>query len=144
MTRDASVRSQRRVVRVGNLDVVLVDSITQVLPEDAGQVVVTGSHGGGSAASFAMRVPALLYVFNDAGIGKDRAGISGLDGLEAQGIAACAVSNVSARIGDASDTLENGVISSANALAGRLGLACASRLRTALQDLHRTDPVPET
>ena len=59
--------SQRSIRLLGGSAVVLVDSITQVVPEDAGKIVISGSHGGTSAAFFAAQVPALLYAFNDAG-----------------------------------------------------------------------------
>ncbi|MCC0029558.1 MAG: hypothetical protein H6891_04545 [Brucellaceae bacterium] len=113
--------SRRAVVQRDGMTVVLIDSITQVEPGDAGRIVISGSHGGISAASFAAKVKAALYVFNDAGIGKDRAGIAGLDMLEAVGIAAVAVAHDSARIGDARDTLENGVVSAVNARAASSG-----------------------
>lgn len=114
--------SRRAVVQRDGTTVVLIDSITQVETGDAGRIVVSGSHGGTSSASFAAQVPAALYVFNDAGIGKDRAGIAGLDVLEAAGIAAVAVGHESARIGDARDTLENGVVTAVNGLAAASGL----------------------
>ncbi|MCB1420139.1 MAG: hypothetical protein KDJ74_14520 [Notoacmeibacter sp.] len=113
--------SSRSVRRVGAADVILVDSITQTEPGDAGHIVISGSHGGTSAAFFAAQVPARLYAFNDAGIGKDRAGIAGLDLLESHGIAAVAVSHDSAAIGDAADTLDNGVMTAANGAARLLG-----------------------
>lgn len=102
--------------------VVLVDSITQVQADDAGTVVVSGSHGGTTAARYALAVPAALYVFNDAGIGKDGAGVAGLGLLQAEGIAACAVGHESARIGDATDALENGILSVVNPVARDLGV----------------------
>ena len=80
--------SQRDIVQYNGKTVVLIDSITQVEAGDTGRIVISGSHGGTSAASFAADVPAALYVFNDAGIGKDRAGVAGLDVLEAQWAAA--------------------------------------------------------
>ena len=115
--------SRRAVVRRDGMTVVLIDSITQVEAGDTGRVVVSGSHGGTSAASFAADVPAALYVFNDAGTGKDRAGIAGLNMLEAVSIAAVAVRHDSARIGDARDTLENGVVSAFNDRAASFGAA---------------------
>ena len=115
--------SRRAVVQRDGMTVVLIDSITQVEPGDAGRIVISGSHGGISAASFAAKVKAALYVFNDAGIGKDRAGVAGLDVLEAAGIATVAVTHASARIGDARDTLENGVVSAVNARAASFGAA---------------------
>lgn len=110
----------------------LVDSVTQVTAAAAGHVVVTGSHGGASVVPYARAVRAKLYVFNDAGIGKDRAGIAALDLLQADGIAACAVSHTSARIGDAQDAWDNGVVSAVNAQAAALGVEVGATLRAAL------------
>jgi hypothetical protein len=54
--------------------VVMVDTIAHVAPEDAGHVVVAGSHGGVSSGEYAARVPVAAVFFNDAGGGKDDAG----------------------------------------------------------------------
>jgi len=115
--------------------VVLLDSVAQVAPDHAGRVVVTGSHGGASAARYASAIAARLYVFNDAGVGKDEAGIAALALLEAQGVAAVTVSHVSARIGEARDAWECGVISHLNAAAARLGLRSGAPLRPAVEAL---------
>lgn len=115
--------------------VVLLDSVTQVAAEHAGFVVVSGSHGGASAARYARAVAARLYVFNDAGVGKDEAGIAALALLDAQGLAAVTVSHVSARIGEARDTWECGVISHVNSCAARLGLRSGRALRAAVATL---------
>jgi hypothetical protein len=72
----------------------------------------------------------MLSVFNDAGIGKDEAGVAALDLLAAEGLAACTVSHDSACIGFARSTLEEGVVSRVNALAGALGLEPGCDLRT--------------
>ncbi len=125
--------SRRSLVDMGALSVVLVDSITQILPQDAGRVVVTGSHGGLSAASFAVSIRACLYIFNDAGIGKQEAGVAGLPVLDRKGIAAVAVSHDTARIGDALDTLENGVISRLNRTAQEYGLVPGGHVKAILQ-----------
>ena len=100
----------------------LADSVTEAVDDGAGQLLVTGSHGGLSAGRFALQARPALVVFNDAGGGKDDAGIAGLPLLEAAGIAACAVAHHSARIGEAASTLRTGVISHANAAARALGL----------------------
>jgi hypothetical protein len=115
--------------------IVLLDSVTQAAPEHAGCVVVTGSHAGRSVVKYAAAVPAKLYVFNDAGVGKDGAGIAALAELEALGIAAVAVAHTSARIGEALDTWQHGVISAVNAPAAKLGLAPGRRLREAVAAL---------
>lgn len=104
---------------------VLIDSASLVQPEDAGQIVVTGSHGGliGGKARLALQVDALLGVFNDAGVGPEGCGRTRLPALDARGIAAITVAHSSARIGDALSSYQDGVISAANAVALRLG-AC--------------------
>ena len=94
--------------------VLLVGSITQVSPEDEGAWVVSASHGGISSGEFALEVPLQGAFFNDAGVGKDAAGIAALDMLQARGVAAATVSHLSARIGDSHDTWEHGVVSHAN------------------------------
>jgi hypothetical protein len=100
---------------------VLADSITEAGPQHRGMVVVTGSHAGLSVVRYAVAASPLLAVFNDAGVGKDGAGIAALALLEAAGIAACAVAHTSARIGEAASTLAEGRIAHANAFARRLG-----------------------
>ena len=116
-------------------EVVVIDSITEVRAEHAGRIVVTGSHGGASAGHYALMVRAKLYVFNDAGIGKDEAGIAALGLLNGAGIAAIAVAHTSARIGDADDTLRNGIVSRVNATAKALGLATGHSLREVVPTL---------
>ena len=100
----------------------IVDSVTELGPTDAGCVAVTGSHGGLSSARFAAATRPLLSVFNDAGIGRDAAGIAGLAHLQAQALAACTVGHASARIGDARSSFNDGIITYANALAIALGV----------------------
>ena len=110
--------------------VLALDSITRIEPEDAGSVVVSASHGGTSSGGFALEVPLALVFFNDAGVGKDGAGIAALEMLERQGVPAACVAHTSARIGDAMDTWENGVVSHANASALRAGIAPGAKLMT--------------
>lgn len=114
--------------------ILLVDSITQVDADDAGAIVIAASHGGTSSGVFALEVPLKLVIFNDAGVGKDNAGIAALDMLEARQVAAATIAHTSARIGDARDMWDGGVISHVNASARRLGLAPGLALRNALLD----------
>ena len=62
------------------VQLLLVDSITEALDSGAGRIVVSGSHGGTSAGHFALQARPALVVFNDAGVGKDAAGIAALPG----------------------------------------------------------------
>jgi hypothetical protein len=102
--------------------VLIMGSITQVDAQDEGAWVVSASHGGVSSGEFALEVPLQGAFFNDAGVGKDEAGIAALAMLQARGVAAATVSHRSARIGDCLDTWEHGVVSHANASAQALGL----------------------
>lgn len=112
---------------------VLLDSIALVSTlgeHSADTVIVSGSHGGVSAASFVVDHPhrPLIVFFNDAGIGKDDAGIAGLPMLEAIGVAGCAYSHLSARIGEAADGLASGVVSHVNAPARAMGIEAGDRV----------------
>ncbi len=115
--------------RIGAHPLRLADSITEIVADDAGSIVVSGSHGGRSAAGYARAVPLALAVFNDAGVGKDQAGIVALDILDAIGMPSVAVGHRSARIGDARDTWDHGVISFVNDAARATGLRAGLRLR---------------
>ena len=100
----------------------LVDSITELGPHDEGCIAISGSHGGISSANYALAARPLLSVFNDAGGGKDNAGLAALDFLQGHGLAACTVAHSSARIGQAKSTLDEGVINHCNTLALKLGV----------------------
>jgi hypothetical protein len=117
------------------LRVVLRDSIAETGPGDAGAVVVSGSHGGISAARSALALPLAAVVFNDAGIGKDGAGVAGLALLDGVGMPAFAVRHDSARIGDAADTLASGVVSMANTAAARCGVRPGQSARDAVRQV---------
>ena len=97
-------------------------------------MAVSGSHGGISSAQYALAACPLIAIFNDAGGGKDEAGLAALAFLQRHGIAACTVSHLSARIGEAGSTHDEGVISHCNVpareLGARAGQACASLVRT--------------
>ncbi len=115
--------------------IVLLDSAAAIGAEHAGAVVVTGSHGGLSAAAYALAVPLAGVVFNDAGGGKDDAGILGLRRLGEAGTPALAVSHASARIGDAADTLASGIVTHVNEAAARCGVAAGQTTQEAVRRL---------
>ena len=110
----------------------VIDSISTVTHDMRGQIVVTGSHGGISAAHLALAHPPGLVVFNDAGMGLDNAGIKGLEILNAAGVAACTVGHESARIGEAESTLATGQISAANSLAAEAGICVGQTCAVAI------------
>jgi len=112
--------------------VIVVDSITQLTPDDAGAMVVSASHGGVSSGEVALAFSLAAVFFNDAGVGKDDAGTAALAMLQANGVPAGTVSHTSARIGDAADMWSNGMISHVNLAARKLGVEPGSSLRATL------------
>jgi hypothetical protein len=81
------------------------DSITQVSAASRGRAVLAASHGGVYVAGVALRLGLGGLIVSDAGIGRERAGIAGLDLLDTHLVPAAAVSAHSARIGDGADCL---------------------------------------
>jgi uncharacterized protein YunC (DUF1805 family) len=126
--------------------IVIADSITRIAAaEAAGAVVVNASHGGIYAAYLAAKLGVAAAIFNDAGVGREGAGIGGLDYLQSLGIAAATVGHDTARIGDGPDMLARGHITHANLLATalgvRLGMSCQDAA-AALQAAETAKPKP--
>jgi len=128
--------------------IVIADSITRLGPEAAGAVAVNASHGGIYAAYLAGKLHAAAVIFNDASVGRDRAGIAGLDYLRNFGIAAATVGHDTARIGDGADMMAHGVITHANAQARGLGVSPGQSCSDAAAALQQAQPAnrapPET
>jgi hypothetical protein len=119
--------------------VVMVDTIAHIRLEDAGQVVVCGSHGGLSSGEYAGTVAAAAVFFNDAGGGKDEAGRAALPLLDARGIAAGTVSHDTAMIGDALDTWTSGIVSALNDRAGAAGFVIGAALRDTVRHVLKAE-----
>ena len=107
----------------GGVRVHAINSAGLVLPEDAGHVVVTGSHGAllGGKPESAIKIAVFAALYNDAGFGIEDAGVARLPVLDARGIAAATVSAWSARIGDGRSTYRDGFVTAVNARAARCG-----------------------
>jgi hypothetical protein len=107
----------------GEPKVLCLDAAPLLVPEDAGQIVVTGSH----AAMFRGQPDGVVgpdvgaIFFSDAGVGLDGAGIARLADLDKRGIPAGTASAASAPIGDARGIYADGIFSHVNAAAARLG-----------------------
>lgn len=119
---------------------IICDSVTKLPSETADRAVLSGSHCGIFPAHLAACAGARAVILNDAGIGRDRAGIGGLDYLQGLGIPAAAVSHLSARIGDGEDMARRGVISHMNALAAGFGIVAGMVALEALQRLQSRAP----
>jgi len=107
------------------------DSVTELDARHRGAVLVAGSHGGRIAAYYASRAGVHAVILNDAGIGKEEAGVAGIAALEGVGMAAAAADCATARIGDGTDTLARGVVSRANKLAAACGVVPGMPVRHA-------------
>jgi hypothetical protein len=111
----------KKIVLQGSQDrVVIMDSITKVTPEDK----------GASSGEFALEVPLKLVLFNDAGVGKNDAGIAALAMLAKRGVASASISHTSGMIGDAQDMWDHGVISRVNPQAAALGLVVGKDVKS--------------
>ena len=123
-----------------SIPITLLDSVALINSSHAGTIVVTGSHGGRSAAGFVVDIDKkpIAVFFNDAGGGKDNAGKVGLDMLQAIGVPAACYSHMSARIGDAQDGLDHGILTDANDLAKQAGIKINLQLLQAIDCIQKS------
>ena len=120
----------------------ILDSVTHLDTKHKGTVAYCGSHAGIYAAYYAASKGISAVILNDAGIGRERAGIAGLTLLEKLGVAGAAISHLSARIGDGQDGVKRGVLSTVNGPASKLGLKPGMTTKDALTLLLKTAPGP--
>lgn len=106
---------------IGGTPVYVADSATSFTRVHAGGVLISGSHGGRTAVTFALIAAARAALFNDAGVGKENAGIAGLELAEEHQVPAATVDYRSARIGVGSDT-HVGIVSFCNQSAAEVGV----------------------
>ena len=126
----------------GSLPTIIIDSVTHLELAHRGAVVHAASHGGLYAAAYAAAKGVTAIILNDAGIGREQAGIAGLDLLASLGVPAAAVSHTSARIGDGQHGAAHGILSIVNAPAAALGLVPGMACRTALDRLAAAPLAP--
>jgi len=129
----------------------VLNSATAATDFHRGGVVVCGSYAGRYPAYLLARAGLRAMVLSDAGFGLGRAGVAGLDDLDAMGIPGCAIAHVSARIGDGEDMLMRGKLSAVNAAAAALGCDLGQDCAAAIERLEQArptsvlpDPLPET
>ncbi|RKU12344.1 hypothetical protein C6502_06270 [Candidatus Poribacteria bacterium] len=122
----------RKLLCDAPVKVIACDSASLVKPDDANTVIITGSHGGRLAGrpGYGLAVQARGAVFNDAGVGIDMAGIQRLEILDRNSTPAVTVDAMTARIGDARSTWENGIISHFNKQAAKRGITVGMTVPT--------------
>lgn len=122
--------------------IVVLDSVTHLEAKHHGAVAYCGSHAGIYAAYYAASKGIAAVILNDAGIGRERAGVAGLALLAKIGVPGAAISHLSARIGDGQDGITRGVLTTVNEPASRLGLKAGQSCSEALALLHKAAPKP--
>jgi hypothetical protein len=114
---------------------IVLDSVTHLQAEHRGTAALCASHGGSYSGYYAASKGVSAVILNDAGIGREQAGLGGVRMLEGLGVPAAAVSGKTARIGDGKDNLERGVLSFVNGPAGQFGLTAGMTCAEALDKL---------
>jgi hypothetical protein len=122
------------------LGLFVLNSATAATDVHHGGVAVCGSHAGRYPAYLLARAGLRGVALSDAGFGLDRAGVAGLDDLDAVGIPAIAIAHDSARIGDGADMLKRGRVSAVNAAAAALGCTVGQACADAVRWLARAGP----
>lgn len=120
--------------------ILLVDSITKLDVAHRDAVVVSGSHAGIYAGFCAAKGHVRAVIQNDAGVGRDQAGIASLACLDELGLAAAATDSASCRIAQAQDMWARGVISHVNQAAAALGCRPGDSVRDCATKMLRAQP----
>lgn len=118
-----------------------VSASSQVNESHRGHVVVSGSYGGEYNAFHAGKWGLRGLVLNDAGVGKNNAGICGLPYLDRIGLAAATADTMTCHIADGDHMLEHGRISHVNEAAARAGCAVGQTVRECAE-IMRSAPLP--
>jgi hypothetical protein len=118
------------------------DSVTVLPPAARSHAALAASHGGVYAAYLAAKAGLKGAILCDAGVGRERAGIGGLDYLDALGVSAATIGHRSARIGDGADCFARGTISYVNSRGARAGVVPGMAVREALERFERSDAPP--
>ena len=118
---------------LSDVTILFLDDINDIEARHADSILISGSHGSLASGRTALKYTPRLIVFNDAGIGKDNAGIAALELLGSFRVAALTVSAMSARIGDAEDAWQSGIVSFLNDEAAALGVVAEQGLQLQLK-----------
>jgi hypothetical protein len=113
-----------------------VASCSFVRDEHRAHVVVSGSYGGRYNAFNAAKWGVRGVIMSDAGIGKNNAGISGLDYLDQINLAAATADAQTCHISDGDHMLEHGIISYVNRAAAALGCTPGQNVRECAELMH--------
>ncbi len=110
-------------------DIFTVSASSQVTAAQHGHVVVSGYYGGEYNAFHAGKWGLRGVILNDAGVGKDNAGIRGIYYLEQIGLAAATADVNTCHIADGDHMLAQGIVSRLNRFAVELGCKVGDTVR---------------
>jgi hypothetical protein len=127
---------------MGNRRLAIADSVTELGSDAEGAVALAASHGGLYAVSVALGRSVAALLVHDAGVGRDQAGIGGLELAQAHGVPCAAIGHMSARIGDGRDCADRGRISHVNRLAEAAGIAVGMPVAEACEILRHAQLGP--
>jgi len=119
----------------GNRKIVVADSAAAMDESTKGDVFVDGSHCGINVGEMTIHSGVGAMIGNDAGLGKNDAGIVALKMCDEHGIPAAAVAAMSAKIGNGRSTYEQGKISVVNEAAKKLGVSVGMSAKEAADKL---------
>ena len=117
----------------------VTDSVTMLGADARGRAAIAASHGGIYAAYLAAKAGLKAVILSDAGVGRERAGISGLAYLATMGVPAAAIGHRSARIGDGVDCAKRGIITYVNEPAAAAGIRAGMHASVALDLLAASE-----
>jgi hypothetical protein len=123
-----------------NVAIVTTSSSATSPAEARDAVLISGSYGGTYNAWHALRKGARAVILNDAGVGKNGAGIAGLAWLDGLGVPGATADCMSCHIGDGEHMLAHGRISRVNAAALALGCVVGEPVANCAAKLKSTAP----
>jgi len=94
--------------------IIVMDTAASMSSDETGQIIVAGSHGAETTARHMARYLPFGVFLNDAGVGKNQAGISCLHVFDVMNILGVTVDCMSARIGEGEDHYASGIVSAVN------------------------------
>ena len=124
----------------GKVQIIPLDSATQLGPDAAGSVLVIGSQATAGPALWAAKAGVRALILHDTGVGKDGAGLTALPFLQELGMPSACIDSKSARISDGKDMLVRGIISHCNELAYGLGTAAGQSCQEAAELMCQANP----
>ena len=127
---------EKKIVKeAGGRKIVVADSAAAMDESTKGDVFVDGSHCGINVGEMTIHSGVGAMIGNDAGMGKNDAGIAALKMCDEKGIPAAAVAAMSAKIGNGMSTYEQGKVSVANETAQKLGVSAGMSAKEAADKL---------